>query len=159
MWSQGKRIIKDTGSLFVMERWGLPWVRSVLRPWGTQRDFSCLGRWAAAEEGTRRPLRPLVQHTSSATALVLLLCRGDVRAAITYDNLWGDGLKLLMERSLHAYLKSACAKPDQLTWFDIQFLQLPLLTTDPTLMWHCLALRIRNSVCGDEQISSNHILL
>lgn len=98
------------GSLFITPRWQLPWVISVLESWGTSRDPEHLGSWTDAEEGMRRTLWPLFHNTSSVTALVLPLRREEVRTMIRYNNFEGDGLKLLTEGRLHAYLKAACSK-------------------------------------------------
>lgn len=69
MRSQRKyRYHQSRNSLFIMQRWQLPGVSSVLR------DFSHLGSWSEGEAGPGDP-RGHSSSTSSATVLVLPPCR------------------------------------------------------------------------------------
>lgn len=66
---------------------------------------------------------------------------------------------MLMEGNLHNDIKAVSGKSggsqiynQKMTQFHIQFLLVPLLAKDTTLIWHCLVLRISKSVCRDEEI-------
>lgn len=140
-----------------MHRWQSPSGRDVLRPLKFKKLKSWQLGWSRGGN-KETPVATLPPHNLYKSAGAAAMHRRRLKESqgrCSEDAHGGEPSHRHQSSVLEPGGSLRCARNhhnQKMTWFHIHFFPLLLLAKDTTLIWHCLVLTFKTSVCRDEQI-------